>query len=127
MSLRLRLMVGLTALALWLPAVALADEIEAPGPKVQRELQASGGPAEPARTIAPETGGGWADPPGRTAIHDWKRQNPWGYGTQYIFPTVREVTAADLPLWAKIPAYPAAGLFDFVQLPFGAIGGLWGD
>jgi hypothetical protein len=125
MSLRLRRTIGLGVLTLLLPTAALADEIDAPAPRVERQIQAP--EMEPARTIQPETAGGWGDPPGQTAIGDWKQQNPWGYGKMYIFPTVREVTAADLPLWARIPAYGLAGIFDVAQLPFGAIGGLWGN
>jgi hypothetical protein len=125
MSSRLRRMIGIGVLTLLLPAAAAADEIDAPKPQIERELQA---PAiEPARTIAPESDGGWGDSPGEAAIDDWNAQNPWGYGQQSIFPLTKSVIAADLPLWAKIPAYPLAGLYDFAQLPFGAIGGLWGN
>ncbi len=121
MTSRLRLMACLALAALWLPAAALADDLDAPEPSIEREIQA------PASIIASDAPGGWSDPPGESAIDDWRAQNPWGYGLQSIFPLTLDLMAADLPLWAKIPVYPLSGIYDLIQLPFGAIGGLWGN
>jgi hypothetical protein len=119
---------GLAALALALPGLALADVTGAPETPVptQAEKPVKALP-EPARVISPDNPGGWADPPGETAIEDWGRQTPWGYGTDAVFPLTRNVYEADIPLWAKIPAYPFTGAFDVIWLPLGALGGLWGS
>ncbi len=121
MTSRPRLMACIAVAALWLPAAALADDLDAPDLQIEQELQA------PASVTVPEMLGGWSDSPGEWAIDDWRAQNPWGYGLQSIFPLTLDLMAADLPLWAKIPVYPLSGIYDLIQLPFGAIGGLWGN
>jgi hypothetical protein len=132
MTSRLLRMACITLLVLGLPALAAADETPAPElsvrqePGVERELQPPLTEGGPARSIAPQTSGGWSDAPGEIAIEDWQRQNPYGYGTDVIFPLTRGVRDADLELWAKIPVYPVAAIFDVIQLPIGALGGLWG-
>jgi hypothetical protein len=132
MTSRLIRLAPIALLVLGMPALAAAEETPAPElsvreePGVQHELQPLLTEGEPVRSITPQTPGGWGDPTGEIAIDDWQRQNPYGYGTDVIFPLTRGVMAADLDLWAKIPVYPLAAIFDVIQLPIGALGGLWG-
>lgn len=124
----------ITLTTLGLGAAAAADETsdaEVTGqarqqPGVQRTLQPPDLVDQPIRAIVPENPGGWGDPHGGVAIEDWKDQNPYGYGTDMLFPLTRDLQAMDLALWAKIPIYPVAALYDLGQLPIGALGGLWG-
>jgi hypothetical protein len=135
MRTRLRRLLGVATLALALPLAAAADETPAPATVapggVEQELQppetgVQAAPA-PATAIVPQTPGGWSEDPGQLAKQDWEDRNPWGYGNQSIFPLTRDVAAGDWPLWGKITAYPLTALYDLIQLPAGAIGGLWGN
>lgn len=126
MASQLRTLACIALLTLGLSAAAWADEMAAPEsqvpqqPGVKRELPT------PASAIVPENPGGWGESPGHVAKGDWNRQNPWGYGTDYLFPTTRGLAAADVSIWVKVPAYLFTGAYDLAQLPFGALGGLWG-
>jgi hypothetical protein len=51
----------------------------------------------------------------------------WRYDTYYLFPLTRHMGEAEIPLPCRIPLYPFAVAVDTVQLPFGAIAGLFGD
>jgi len=133
MTPRLRRLLCIAPLALALPDAAAADETNATATEVpqgvQRELQPPdrGIQPEPAGAIVPETPGGWNESPGQLAIDDWHDQNPWGYGTQSMFSLTRGVAESDIPQWSKYVVYPFSGFCDLVQLPFGAVGGLWGN
>ena len=61
---------------------------------------AAAGPADDPEIVQAET----------SAIEQWQDQNPWGYGTDYLYPLTRDLTGSDMPLWGKIPIYPAAAL-----------------
>jgi len=52
---------------------------------------------------------------------------PWRYDTYYLFPLTRHMDEAEIPWLCRIPLYPFAVAVDTVQLPFGAIAGLFGD
>jgi len=52
---------------------------------------------------------------------------PWRYDTYYLFPLTRHMDEAEIPRPCRIPLYPFAVAIDIVQLPFGAIAGLFGD
>ena len=121
----------LTAAALALPLAAAADETAAPETPVPTAADAAAGeaPVPPPATPREMGGvpGGWHGEPGGEAIEDWSERTPWGYGTAYLFPLVRGLNDAEIPLWGKIPVYPLAAAVDVIQLPLGAVGGLWGS
>jgi hypothetical protein len=63
----------------------------------------------------------------RAAQNDWAARNPWRYGTWCLFPLTRGMHDAGVPVWARPPLWVVTVPLDLVMLPFGAIGGLFGD
>ncbi len=51
----------------------------------------------------------------------------WSYGTYYIYPLTRHMDESDIPQTCRYALYPIAAVLDTVQLPFGALAGLFGE
>ena len=51
----------------------------------------------------------------------------WSYGTYYLYPLTRHMEESKIPMACRYALYPVAAILDTVQLPLGAIAGLFGD
>ena len=64
----------------------------------------------------------------RTAMEAWGDQNPWRYNTDYLFLLTRGLEDAGVERpWARFGLYLLTVPLDIADLPFSALGGLFGD
>jgi hypothetical protein len=64
---------------------------------------------------------------GRSAVEDWNERRHWRYGTWGLFPLTRGMDDAGIPGAVQPFLYVLTVPFDLVQLPFAALGGLYGS
>lgn len=57
----------------------------------------------------------------------WNDQNPWRYGTDYIFPLTRGLDETGLPDTLQSAAMILTVPLDVANLPFGVVAGLFGS
>ncbi len=63
----------------------------------------------------------------RSAIWHWRADNPWRYGTDGIFSLTRGLADEPIHIAGWVAASFVTVPLDLIQLPFAALGGLWGD
>jgi hypothetical protein len=107
---------------------ALADEVDAPGEEIAGPAETAPEEAETAQPMAETHPTAPVDrDPSEEAIADWNGRRGWSYGTDYLFPLSRGMREAGIPRGARIPLYLFTVPLDVVQLPLGAIAGLYGS
>ena len=82
-------------------------------------------PTTPFSTIA--VPGDFSSPPTQSGMDHWNEQNPWRYGTDYLFPLTRGLDDSGLSGFLQPVAMVFTVPFDLVNLPLGAVAGLFGS
>jgi hypothetical protein len=122
--------IGLTVLFCALlasPAVADNHEMVEDG-DVAAETS-TGDVADPAPTPISEIAvpGDFSSKPTQSGMDHWNEQNPWRYGTEYLFPLTRGLERSGLPSFLQPAAMVFTVPFDLGNLPLGAVAGLFGS
>ncbi len=86
------------------------------------------GPAASDHHESPDSALGEEKAAEKTAMEAWGDQNPWRYNTDYLFLLTRGLEDAGVERpWARFGLYVLTVPLDIADLPFSALGGLFGD